>query len=133
MNSNQLLRLLKEKCFPTLYIYPNRFNPIDAIIEEYDLAVEVKCKNSFYADVYIEEQKYRSLMKHKRCRYINAMKFETGTIVIYSFNLRKLAEPKWEIVMNPDASNELYTGWVPTSMGLLNIQKAQNITKLLIN
>lgn len=128
MDSNKILDLIKEHLAPDMYIYPNRFNPIDAIIESKDIAVEVKCKNSFYSNVIIEKQKWQSLMKHKAARYINAMDLD-GRWKVFSFNIKQLPEPIWVKKMIPNASNELYTGWVETEVGYYNIGDGKNITK----
>lgn len=128
MDSNKILDLIKEHLAPELYIFPNRFNPIDAIIKSKDTAVEVKCKNDFYSNVIIEKQKWQSLMKHKNARYVNAMNLD-GNWKVFSFNVKKLPEPVWVKKIIPNASNEYYTGWVETEVGYYNISNAKNITK----
>jgi hypothetical protein len=59
------------------------------------------------------------------------MRKPDGTELVYSFNINKIEEPKWEWIMQPNASNELYTGWVPKLMGKLDISYAKDITNLL--
>jgi hypothetical protein len=131
MTSETILELIKQKQIPELYIYPNRFNEIDAIWHNKNLAIEVKCKNDFYIDVMIEKQKWQSLMKYSKARYINAMNLD-GSWKVFSFNIKKLPEPEWKVILNPNASNELYTGWEPTEMGYFNIRLGKNITDLLL-
>lgn len=131
-NSNELIRLVKQNTLPELHIFTARFHYIDGLWREKDLAVEVKAKNDFYHDVYITKKKYEGgMMDHKHVRYINLMRLHTGREVVYSFDLKKLPIPKWEWILNPDASNELYTGWEYMWMGKLHINTGLNISDLI--
>jgi hypothetical protein len=131
-NSNELIRLVKQNTMPELHIFEERFHYIDGLWVEKDLAVEVKAKQGFYHEVYITKKKYEGgMMNHKHVRYINLMRFEFGREEVYTFNLKKLPEPKWEWIYNPDASNELYTGWEYMWMGKLHINTGLNITNLI--
>ncbi|CAB5212582.1 hypothetical protein UFOVP187_32 [uncultured Caudovirales phage] len=133
MTSDELMLLIKEKLIPDMYIFPNRFNPIDGYWEQRDMAIEVKVKNDFFQDVYIEKHKWESMLEYSNKRYINYMRLCTGKELIYSFNLNTIPEPQWELVEQPNASNELYTGWVLKQMGRINIRQGKNITHLLLN
>ena len=116
MTSDELILLIKQLLIPELYIFPNRFNPIDGYWQRRDMGIELKVKNDFFQDVYIEKHKWDSLQQYRNKRYINYMKMETGREVIYSFDLNTIPEPEWEWIDQPNASNELYTGWVKKQM-----------------
>ena len=130
-NSKQLLQLIQQHLIPEMYIFPERFYYIDAIWRKRDMAIEVKCKDDFYTQPIIEKHKWDGMLIHKNKRYINLMRKPDGTELVYSFNINKIEEPKWEWIMQPNASNELYTGWVPKLMGKLDISYAKDITNLL--
>jgi hypothetical protein len=131
MKSEQLLNLIKQHLIPDLHIFPNRFNPIDAYSQKYQMSVEVKCKDEFHYWPYIEKQKYQSMMEHPKSLYVNSME-EGGDISIYGWYFHLLPEPTWHTVMNPNASNELYTKWEPTPMGYIHVSQGINITNRLI-
>lgn len=132
MDSNELLIKIKQHLIPDLHIFENRFNPIDAFSTGLDMAVEVKSKKGFYQEVMIEKQKWLSLAKYNKTRYINLMEFpDTGTKVVFSFNTKKLPEPIWEWKKIPDASNELFTKWIDTEVGYFHIKNGKNITQQL--
>jgi hypothetical protein len=134
MTSTILLNELKDIFFPDLYIFPDRWAPIDAYSKKYDLWIEVKVKDEFFPWVYVTEKKWKSMLEKDRCLYINGMRKDNGQWVFYSFSVHTLPDPKWEIIDNPNASNELYTGWIPTQMGHLHITKGKDLTnKLFIN
>jgi hypothetical protein len=133
MNSTILLNRLKELFFPDLYIFPERFAKIDAYSEEYDLWIEVKVKDEFYHWVYITKNKWETMRSKNRCLYINGMMKDNGDWVFYSFSIHKTPEPKWQTIENPNASNELYTGWIPTEMGHLHISTGKDLTHKLFN
>jgi hypothetical protein len=114
-----------------MHVFEDRFHYIDGIWRKHDMAFEFKCKRDFYQDVIIEKQKYMSMLKHKRKRYINLMTFESGREVVFSFNLNDFPNPEWVWKKIPNASNELYTGWEWTECALLNIRYAKNITDLI--
>lgn len=123
--------LIKQYLIPEMYIYPQRFHPIDGIWHSKNMAIEVKCKTSFYPEVYITKEKYKTLMEYRNCRYINLMVGLTGREFVYSWNLKKLPEPEWHWKLNPDASNELYTGNRWMWMGYLDIKYAKQITDII--
>ena len=128
MNSTILLNRLKELFFPDLYIFPERFAKIDAYSKKFDLWIEVKVKDEFFPWIYVTQKKWESMREKGRCLYINGMRKDNGDWMFYSFSVHNLPDPKWETISNPNASNELYTGWIPTQMGHLHITTGKNLT-----
>lgn len=129
--SNELVELFKTNMQPELHIFEDRFHYIDAIWYKHDMAFEFKAKNDFYQEVILEKSKYESMQVHKRKRYINLMRFESGREVVYSWNLNNFPNPEWIWMFIPNASNELYTKWEWTEVTLLHIRDAVNISDLI--
>lgn len=133
LNSDILLNRLKEVFFPDLHIFKERFARIDAYSKKLDLWIEVKVKDEYYPWIYVTKSKWDVMREKKRCLYINAMMKPDGSWYIYSFKIHRLEEPSFDEIYNPDASNELYTGWKKMPMGQLHISNSTEITNKLIN
>jgi hypothetical protein len=126
MEEKQLFDLIKLNLIPDLE-ETEQFNPADATSNEYNLTIELKCRNEHYTTLLIEKKKYDKLILNSKCRYI-----VSTSLGIFSFNLKKIKEPVW------------YEQWLPNTyhfdkpeltlkeVGYLHINQAKNITNQLI-
>jgi hypothetical protein len=126
LDETKLFNLLKNNLIPDLE-KTDQFNSSDATSNEYNLSIELKCRNEHYTTLLIEKKKYDKLILNSKCRYI-----VSTSLGIFSFNLKKIKEPVW------------YEQWLPNTyhfdkpeltlkeVGYLHINQAKNITNQLI-
>jgi hypothetical protein len=126
MGEQQLFNLIKSSIIPDL-IQTDQFNPADATSKEYNLTIELKCRNSHYSTLLIEKKKYDKLILNFKCRYI-----VSTPLGIFSFNLKKIPEPVW---INQKLPNTFYFDKPELTLkqvGYLHINQSKNITNQLI-
>lgn len=127
LNEETLFDLLKNKIIPDLQ-KTDQFNSIDAFSINRKKYYELKCRRVDYVDLLIEKYKWDNFKIKGNVYYINST--PRG---IYSFNIKKVNEPIWEINLMPKTTQFENTNKVPKLVGFLNIFKdAHNITDLLI-
>lgn len=126
LKEDDLFNLLKSKLIPDLQ-KTDQFNSIDAFSLERGKVYELKCRRTDYSDLLIEKIKWDNFKNKGHVYYINST--PRG---IYSFNIKKINEPKWEINLMPKTTQFENTSKVEKIVGYLNIYKdAHNITDLL--
>jgi len=136
MNSDKLLELIKEKILNDLYIFKDKYAPLDGYSYKENLWVEVKhrkCKNYFYFELMIEEHKYIKITGVKNSRYIFSMQDEFGNVRIYSFNFNKLPQPTWKVELRPISNEEPEKGMEDVNVAYFHIKDATNLTSLLLD
>ena len=136
MNSDKLLQLIKEKYIPDLYIFPDKYAPIDSYSEKRNMWIEVKarqCKEDFYYDIMIEEHKYKKIVGVKKSRYIFSMQDQFGNIRIYSFNFNELPKPTWEMERRQISNEHPEKGYQDVNVAYFHIKDAKNLTTLLLD
>ena len=124
MNEEILFRLIKLR-IPDLE-KTNQFSYRDGYSAKYDLTIELKCRYKHYDNLLIEKMKYDKLIQHKKVFYINST-----PIGIFSFDLKKLPEPLWQLDYMPKQTefNETYD--IQKMVGYLNIYQATDLTHLM--
>ena len=129
LDEQGLFNLLKEKLVFDLK-QTEQFHYSDCFSSTKYLIAELKCRRVHYDELIIEQSKYNKLMSNNNdweIRYINST-----PIGIYSFDLRRIEEPKWflkDCKKTTDFEDNSYT---PKIVGMLDIKQAINITKLLL-
>ena len=127
LKEDDLFNLLKSKLIPDLQ-KTDQFNSIDAFSLDRAKVYELKCRRTDYVDLLIEKFKWDKFKTKGHVYYINST--PRG---IYSFNIKKINEPKWEINLMPKTTQFENTSKVEKIVGYLNIYKdAHDITDLLI-
>ncbi len=127
LNEETLFNLLKTKLIPDLE-KTDQYNPTDAFSTQRKKIYELKCRRADYSDLLIEKIKWDSLIQKGSVYYINST--PRG---IFSFNLKKIEEPKWVVGMMPKTTEFENTNKIPKVVGYLDIYKDGNdITNLLI-
>lgn len=116
----KLFNLLKQQLIPDL-TPTDKFNPTDGTSEQYQLSLELKCRNEHYKYQLIEKKKYKKLILNRRARYITST-----PLGIFSFDLKKLPEPNWR-EMYLQKSQEDKTK-IKKEVGFLPIDNAKDIS-----
>jgi len=98
----------------------------DGYSPKYNLSIELKCRKIHYQLLLIEKIKWDKLITHSNVRYINST-----PIGIYSFNLKDISIPKWFDKLLPAQTEFNNKEKINKIVGLLNINEAKDITKLL--
>lgn len=122
MNENELFEYLKNKISDLKKT--NEFDSTDVYSFLYDFRAELKCRDSHYEDLIIEKIKYDNLLncKENNVRYINWT--PNG---IYSFDIRRITEPKWFFKLLPKTTQFQNKEHINKLVGYLNIQLAKKI------
>jgi hypothetical protein len=122
MNENDLFNYLKNKISDLEKT--NEFDSTDVYSLFYDFRAELKCRDIHYDDLIIEKIKYDNLIncKENNVRYINWT--PNG---IYSFDIRKIIEPKWFFKLLPKTTQFENKEHIKKLVGYLNIQLAKKI------
>ena len=126
LKEEDLFNLLKTKLIPDLQ-KTDQFNSIDAFSLERKKFYELKCRRVDYIDLLIEKLKWDNFKNKGHVYYINST--PRG---IYSFNIKKINEPYWEINLMPRTTHFQDTEKIEKIVGYLNIYRdAYDITDLL--
>ena len=126
LKEEDLFNLLKSKIIPDLQ-KTDQYNSIDAFSLTRKKFYELKCRKVDYLDLLIEKYKWDNFKNIGNVYYINST--PRG---IYSFNIKKINEPAWQISLMPKTTQFENTAKVPKLVGFLNIYKdGYNITDLL--
>jgi hypothetical protein len=126
MEEKQLFDLIKSNLIQDLE-QTTQFNPTDATSKEYNLSIELKCRNEHYSTLLIERNKYNNLILHPKCRYI-----VSTPLGIFSFNLKKIKEPVWFEQWLPNTYHFHKPELILKEVGYLHINQSKNITNKLI-
>lgn len=127
LDETKLFNLLKNNLIPDLE-KTDQFNSSDATSNEYNLSIELKCRNEHYTTLLIEKNKYDKLILNSKCRYI-----VSTPLGVFSFNLKKLPQPYWQKRWMPDTYHFDKPEYILKDVGYFHIKQAKNITNHLIN
>lgn len=136
MTSTELLQLIKNKIYPELYIFEDKFAPIDSYCFKNNLWIEVKsrrCVDDFYPEIIIEYHKYRKIVGVKKARYIISMENKYGHLKIYSFNFNELSKPEWKLEKRPVYNSRPNSKVEDVHVAYFNTNLAKDITSLLLD
>lgn len=131
MKEKLLFNLIKNNFVPDLES-TDEFNPTDGISKEKDLAIELKCRNTYYRFLLLEKKKYNKLIEHKNCRYINSI-VNGENIEIYSWNVKKLKNLNWHWRLMPNTTEFGNISWINKEVAFIDIKLAKNLTNVLLN
>lgn len=113
MDEKKLFTLLKQNLIPDLE-KTDLFNPKDCTSTSLELSIELKCRRYHYDYLVLEKNKYDSLIKNKKVRYICST--PKG---IYSFDLKKLKDIVW------------FNDWLPATTDFYNTEKVMKVITFL--
>ena len=99
----------------------DQFSYYDCYSKYHKAHIELKCRKTHYDDLVIEKIKYDKLKK------VNSWYINSTPIGIFSFDIQKIAEPKWNDVMMPTTTEFKNNQQIIKQIGLLNINQAKKI------
>ena len=106
----------------------SQFSYRDAYSKRYNLTLELKCRRTHYQDILIEKYKWDNLIRYKNIRYVNST--PKG---VFSFDLKELPEPDWQVQILRKETDFAHRNFVFKKVGYLPIEDAKEITFLLFN
>jgi hypothetical protein len=105
MNEQELFNHLKFEMYPDLVKSEGMYDSFDCISDKAGHFIELKCRQTHYADLLIEQVKYRALIEQATQRNLLPFYINSTPQGIYSFDLTEIAEPEWVTHLMP-ASTE---------------------------
>lgn len=128
-------QVIKQKLIPDLIDNNeiDEMSPVDWYSPQLDMGIEYKNRNYYFSSVIIEKSKYDELMKYNKARYINAIPQGYNRTWYFSWDLKKIPEPKWAQI-DLKNSQQFYrdSERINKLAGFLPIVIAKNITNLII-
>jgi hypothetical protein len=131
MNESLLFNLIKHNLVPDLEA-TDQYNPTDGTSIKKKLAIELKCRNTYYRYLLIEKKKYYKLIQYKNSRYINSIP-NGDKIEIYSWNVKKLPNLRWHLKWLPETTEFGRKCWIEKEVDFIDREDAINLTKTLLS
>ena len=119
MREAELFEYLKTNLYPDLVKSPGIFDTYDCSSELAGHYIELKCRNTHYPTLLIEEVKYRKLITQSAERDLIPYYINSTPQGVYSFDLMDLPEPEW------------VSHWMPTTTEFLNSRKISKLVGFL--
>ena len=101
MKEADLFEFLKANLYPDLVKSPGTFDTFDCSSELAGHYIELKCRNTHYPTLLIEQIKYGKLITQSAERDLIPYYINSTPLGIYSFDLMDLPEPKWYTQVMP--------------------------------
>ena len=124
MKEEELFNYLKESLYPDLVKSPGIFDSYDCTSAKAAHYIELKCRQTHYETLLIEEIKYRKLITQAAERDLIPFYINSTPLGIYSFDLMDLPEPEWVTGWMPVTSEFANRSKVEKSVGYLDIEEA---------
>jgi hypothetical protein len=120
----ELFNHLKSEMYPDLVKSEGTYDSFDCISEKAGHFIELKCRQTHYVDLLIEQMKYRKLIEQS-CE-LNLLPFYINSTPqgIYSFDLTEIAEPEWVTHLMPATTEFESKAKVPKVVGYLLLEDA---------
>lgn len=125
MREEELFEKIKTYLIPDLK-KTERYSFEDATSEKYNLNIELKCRSVHYQYLLVEKVKFDKLNLNKRARYICST-----PVGIFSFNIKKLPEPKWFEKWLPETTEFGEKKWILKKIGYYSIDSGKNLSNIL--
>ena len=123
MNELLLFDFLKLNLYPDLERSPGIYDSFDCISEKAGHYIELKCRNTHYPTLLIEEMKYRKLITQSAERDLIPYYINSTPKGVYSFDLMDIAEPEWVTQRMPATSEFSNKSKVNKLVGYLDIEE----------
>lgn len=95
MKESDLFAYLKESLYPDLVKSPGIYDTYDCTSEKAAHYIELKCRQTHYETLLIEEMKYRKLITQAAERDLIPFYINSTPLGIYAFDLMDIPEPNW--------------------------------------
>lgn len=124
MNELILFDFLKFNLYPDLERAPGIYDAFDCTSAKAGHFIELKCRQTHYSTLLIEQMKYRKLMEQAYHRELLPFYINSTPSGIYSFDLTDMDEPQWHTHQMPATTEFEDTNKVEKVVGYLDIEEA---------
>ena len=124
MNEIILYDFLKLNLYPDLQRAPGIYDAFDCTSAKAGHFIELKCRQTHYSTLLIEQMKYRKLMEQAYHRELLPFYINSTPLGIYSFDLTDMDEPQWHTHQMPATTEFEDTDKVEKVVGYLPIEEA---------
>jgi hypothetical protein len=124
MRETELFEYLKANLYPDLVKSPGIFDTFDCSSALAGHYIELKCRNTHYPTLLIEEIKYRKLITQSAERDLIPFYINSTPQGVYSFDLMDLPEPEWLTQRMPVTSEFSNRSKIDKRVGYLDIEEA---------
>jgi len=123
MKEQDLFNYLKESLYPDLVKSPGIFDTYDCTSAKAGHYIELKCRNTHYPTLLIEQIKYRKLITQSAERDLIPYYINSTPVGVYSFDLMDLPEPEWFVQKMPVTTEFENISKVDKWVGYLDINE----------
>ena len=124
MNELVLFDFLKFNLYPDLERAPGIYDAFDCHSQKAGHFIELKCRQSHYSTLLIEQMKYRKLIEQAFHRDLLPFYINSTPLGIYSFDLTEIDEPQWHVHQMPATTEFENVNKVEKIVGYLPIEEA---------
>ena len=124
VNEIILYDFLKLNLYPDLLRAPGIYDAFDCTSEKAGHFIELKCRQTHYSTLLIEQMKYRKLITQAYHRDLLPFYINSTPLGIYSFDLTEIDEPQWHVHQMPATTEFDNTDKVEKIVGYLDIEEA---------
>jgi len=124
MNELVLFDFLKFNLYPDLERAPGIYDAFDCHSQKAGHFIELKCRQSHYSTLLIEQMKYRKLIEQAFHRDLLPFYINSTPLGIYSFDLTEIDEPQWHVHQMPATTEFENVNKVEKVVGYLPIDEA---------
>lgn len=123
MKELELFDYLKDNLYPDLEKSIGIFDSFDCISKLAGHYIELKCRNTHYDTLLIEEMKYRKLITQAAERDLIPFYINSTPKGVFSFDLMDLAEPEWVAHWMPATTEFARSNKISKLVGYLPIEE----------
>jgi hypothetical protein len=124
MNELVLFDFLKMNLYPDLERSPGIYDAFDCTSKKAGHFIELKCRQTHYSTLLIEQMKYRALLEQSFHRDLLPFYICSTPLGIYSFDLTEMDEPAWFVQQMPATTEFDNTTKVDKIVGFLDTEEA---------
>ncbi len=124
MNEELLFTFLREGFYSDLEKAPGIYDAFDCISKQAGHYIELKCRNTHYPTLLIEEMKYRKLITQAAERDLIPYYINSTPQGVFSFDLMDVPEPEWLNHWMPATTEFSRSNKVSKLVGYLPIEEA---------
>ena len=124
MKEAELFEYLQANLYPDLVKSPGIYDSFDCISELAGHYIELKCRQTHYPTLLIEEMKYRKLITQSAERDLIPFYINSTPLGIYAFDLMDIPEPQWYSEFMPVSTEFENKDKVYKLVGYLDINEA---------
>ena len=124
VNEIILYDFLKLNLYPDLLRAPGIYDAFDCTSEKAGHFIELKCRQTHYSTLLIEQMKYRKLIEQAYHRNLLPFYINSTPLGIYSFDLTEIDEPQWHVHQMPATTEFENIDKIEKIVGYLDIEEA---------